>query len=289
MTTLLIDTKDLINLVEHDAPMTRQEFSSWSADHDLRLVLTFTNVSEFADTIRASQDLLYVRSILQAVEALPAVYLQESLIEVSELEAAIEAFNAGTEPSPHDPFVSRWDYTFKVRGEEAPHRMIVNYRLDLMVFDLRGPDPRRSIRPQEVLGAIRTERAIPKAERLPPRRSLTRALERKIEFWGLTPPEDGIDAFGKWLYADPTRSPGLRLNWEAFHALVANDSDQLHESDLGDVAHFPAIPYVDYATLDRRMTGYCRDIARRLAKANSSCDYERRVFRSLEEFIAHLR
>jgi hypothetical protein len=273
VTTLLVDAKDLISLIEHDTPMSSNDFIRWSNDRDLKLVLSFTNVSEFSEPLRRTDDLLYMRSILQKVGALPVMCLRESLIEVSELENAIIAFNAGADPKRHDPFVSRWDETFANRGEKAPAEMIVNYRLDLMVFDLLGPDARRTTRKLEVLSAIRSDRAIPKAERLSPRRSLTAALERMVNYWQLSQPNAGFEAFGKWIYSEPARCPGSRLAWEVFHALVANKSDALEESDLSDNAHIPAIPYVDYATLDRRMTGYCKVVSKRLGKVNPDCDY----------------
>lgn len=285
MPVLLPDTKDLIELIERSKPVSADDFTRWLEEHDFRVVLTFTNVSEFADTIRGTHDLLYVRSILQALEALPNVYLREATIEVEEIKRAIDAHDRGTEPQLHDPCVSRWDWTFAKWGERPPAEMIVNYRIDDMVFDLRGPDPRRNTRKQEALRAIAADRAVPRRQRLAPRRSLTNAIGKQIEFWGLEAPKAGLEAFGKWVYADPSRCPGFRLAWELFHALVSNESDLLQESDVADTAHFPAIPYVDYATLDRRMTGYCRNIGKRLGTLNPSADYGARVFRNLAEFM----
>ena len=285
MHVLLPDTKDLIELVEHSKPVAADTFVRWCTDRGFRVALTFTNVSEFADTIRSTHDLLYVRSILQTLESLPCVYLREVTIEVEEIRRAIEAFDRGAEPERPDPYVTRWDWTFTKWGERPPAEMIVNYRIADMVFDLRAPDPRRSIRKREALQAIAADRAVPKGQRLAPRESLTTSLGKKIDFWDLDTPKASLEAFGKWVYADPSRCPGFRLAWELFHALVSNESDALQESDVNDNAHFPAIPYIDYATLDRRMTGYCKDIGKRLGKANPATDYSMRVFRNVAEFM----
>jgi len=285
MPVLLPDTKDLIELIEHREPVEADVFARWLTDRGFQVALTFTNVSEFADTIRSTRDLLYVRSILQTLESLPCVYLREVTIEVEEIRRAIESFDRGEEPERPDPYVSRWDWTFTKWGERPPAEMIVNYRIAEMIFDLRGPDPRRSTRKHEALQAIATDRAVPRNQRLAPRQSLTTSLRKKIEFWELEPPKAGLDAFGKWIYADPSRCPGFRLAWELFHALVSNDSDALQESDVADNAHFPALPYVDDATLDRRMAGYCMSIAKRLGKANPTTDYSARIFRNLAEFM----
>jgi len=111
------------------------------------------------------------------------------------------------------------------------------------------------------------------------------ALENIVTFSGLTPPSKGIESLAKWVYANPNRCPGFRLGWELFHELVRNETDRLQESDVEDHAHFPAIPYVDYATMDRRMTGYIKNIARRLVRRDTGLDYSCRVFKSLSELM----
>ena len=286
MHVLLPDTKDLIELIERSDPVSPDNFAEWLLARDFRIALTFTNVSEFADTIRSANDVLYVRSILQKLEGLPCRYLREVTIEGEEIRRAIAASDSGDEPERADPYVSRWDWTFTKWGERPPAEMIVNYQIADMIFDLRGPDHRRGTRERQALGAITADRAVPRKQRLGPRQSLTTALAKKIQFWGLEKPKVGLEAFGKWIYADPSRCPGLRLAWELFQALVSNEADVLQESDVADNAHFPAIPYVDYATLDRRMTGYCRDIGRKLGKVNARADYGTRVFRNLAELMA---
>jgi len=286
---ILLDAKDLIELLERADPMPLEGFRKWLDARDAKIVLTYTNVSEFADCFRGVDDHLYIRSIVQGLESLPVTYMREAMIQVDEIELAVAAFDAGVEPTRPDPYVSRWDHTFAKRAEPPPAEMIVGYRLDMMNFDLiKKGASRRSPMTTAALNSIATDRAVPKDERPSPREGLTRTVDRYIAFWKLQKPIAGVEEFGKWLYADPRRCPGFRVAWELFQSLVANAKDTLRESDVWDNAHFPAIPYVDYVTLDKRMTGYCREISTRLRKHNSEADYSGRAFRSLRDLVTSL-
>jgi hypothetical protein len=287
---LLLDAKDLIELIERSQPMPVERFATWLSERGAKIVLTFTNVSEFANCFDGVNDLLHIRAMIQALERLPLAYLHEASIEVNEMELAIAAFDRGDEPAIANPYVSRWDHTFTKRGEAPPAEMIVGLRLDEIAFQvLRQPNAhQRRHLPRIALSAITDDRAIPGPKRLPPCAALTRVLEKKIGFWQLEPPARGVEAFGKWIFANPIRCPGLRHEWELVRALVANGKDALQDSDLWDHAHFPAIPYVEFATLDRRMVGYCSGISAGLAKQNSSADYRSRVFGSLRDLVTRV-
>lgn len=76
MVVLLPDAKDLIDLVEASKPVSVNDFTAWLTNHQAKIALTFTNVSEFAATLRETNDVLYVRSILQTLETLPSVFLR---------------------------------------------------------------------------------------------------------------------------------------------------------------------------------------------------------------------
>jgi len=287
---ILLDTKDVIELVERSYPISPAKLSEWLEARDARLVLTSTNVLEFAEGFANTNDLLHARSMMQALEAMPVVYLHEALIEVDEIAAAIDAFNGSQEPTPHTPYVGRWDETLAIRGEPAPGAMVVGYRLDMMIFDLwktRGPDTEEHRRrwSRRAKQAIIDERTIPAARKLRPREALTRALEQKIAYWNLASPADRM-AFGKWVYAKPSRCPGFRVAWEAFRLMVANVTDSPEDNDVWDNAHFPAVPYIDYVTLDRRMKGYCVDACTRITKHDAAVDYRERLYPNLAELLA---
>ena len=65
-----------------------------------------------------------------------------------------------------------------------------------------------------------------------------------------------------WIYMSPARCPGLRLQYEVFHQIRANLGDNFNLSDFGDSAHVLCLPYVDIATLDRRMIAYVNQASR---------------------------
>ena len=154
--------------------------------------------------------------------------------------------------------------------------------MDEMVFELiKTPDSRWKQLQRAALNAIENDRRIPKQDRLTRSQSHAGMIERKLSFWQLPTPSAGTEEFSRWLFEDPRCCPGSRLGWELFRALVQNENDRLNLSDLSDNAHFPAIPYVDFVTLDRRMAGYCRDICARLGQTNPSTDLRPRMFRSL--------
>jgi hypothetical protein len=94
------------------------------------------------------------------------------------------------------------------------------------------------------------------------------------------------DEFALWIYRDPNRCPGLRLNHEIFRALTGNYQDIPEASDFTDLALTFAIPYVDAATLDRRMRDYCGRASKKLGKLKAAHNYRDRVYDDVADLIA---
>jgi len=111
-------------------------------------------------------------------------------------------------------------------------------------------------------------------------------IGRFIEHYGIEKPTRPIEDFAAWVYDDHRRCPGLRLGYEVFHELLKNVGDKPDASDIPDHSQINAIPYVDAATLDRRMHGYCSQVARRLQKAQPTIDYASRIFPSLNALLS---
>lgn len=55
--------------------------------------------------------------------------------------------------------------------------------------------------------------------------------------------------------------------------------------DFSDLSHIYAIPYVDAATLDRRMRTYCSQASRRIARLAFGIDYRDRLYHDLGEVM----
>jgi hypothetical protein len=108
---LLFDTRDLINLIEHNRPINVIEANQYLRSKGDLLVFSFTNVREFAGPLANDFDFLHVRALLQKLETLPHTYLKEVFIPSAEIRVAVDAFNQGKEFEPPNLYCSRWDQT----------------------------------------------------------------------------------------------------------------------------------------------------------------------------------
>ena len=134
----LLDSKDLIDIVEHGRPVKLEDFCNYLQNHDSSLVLTFNNVRELAAPLAQGFDALHVRDLLQRLETLPLSYLGEVNIPTDEVKQAVRAFNSATEYSPINPLVSRWDET--IPGPKPAVGKMLILRLDEIVLDIARVD-----------------------------------------------------------------------------------------------------------------------------------------------------
>ena len=284
---ILLDSKDLIDVVEHDRPVKLEEFRAYLHDHHSSLVLTFNSIRELAAPLAQGIDSLHVRYLLQKLETLPVCYLAEVGIPTEEVQEGVRAFNSGGEYKPISPWVSRWDKT--IRGPRPPIGKMLILRLDEIVLDIARVDASvfagYDFYEQALRQQFETDRNIPAFARVP-EQNFPKVISRLIEHYGIEKPTRATDDFAAWIYKDPRRCPGLRLGYEVFHELVKNVGDKPDASDIPDLSHINAIPYVDAATLDRRMHGYCSQVGRKLQKAQSTIDYTDRIFPSLNALLS---
>ena len=89
---ILLDGKDLINLVEHSSPVDLEDFRQTLESKGHQMVLSYTNIREFAAPIATTGETLKVRRLLNGVEALPVCYIREGFIIDDEIRAAANAF-----------------------------------------------------------------------------------------------------------------------------------------------------------------------------------------------------
>lgn len=289
----LLDAKDLIDVVEHGRPIAPMEFDEYLRSRGHEIVLTSTNVREFAAPLMTDGEFLKMRGLLQSLEALPVCYMKEGTILHEELSAAWRAYESGSEYEGIDPYVRRWDETVFIG--DASTRIRVGYRLDEMIYSLwKGPSrallvPRRHI--DWTRANIMKERALTDEERLSLKKNFIGSVGRHLRDGrrfgiGNVPIENvDQDAFGNWIYSNPDRSPGFRLHYNTYHELVANVRDIPRDSDLLDFVHILSIPYVNAITMDRRMCDYTRRVGRRLHKEYGSTNYAERIFPKLAHLL----
>src|SRR5262249_39758813 len=118
------------------------------------------------------RDKLRVRDELQKLESLPIAYARFDDIQARELQLAVDAFAAGGEPQPLDPYVSQFWRTFWPLQPSTLHDVLltqeierrVNFRLHDQVFMLWTEpinfqnQPALTARVQAILDGIRADK-----------------------------------------------------------------------------------------------------------------------------------
>lgn len=285
---VLLDSHDLIDLLEREHPVNVEEFRERFNRNDAQLVLSYTNVSELVGGLAHGVEFMEFRPRLQTLEGLNPAYISEAFIFRQELESAWRSFQNNVEFVRPDPMVQRWDETFQQPGQSEA-RMFVRYRLDDIVYNLQrhGTFPQdlskwiRLIRQQ-----FRDDRALPSAARRLSVQHFRLVVERHCQQYGIPVPLARLQSFSDWIFEDPIRCPGLRVQFEVRRELVGNPNDALQRGDILDFAHIGAIPYVDCATLDRRMYHYCGQACQKFGRTNPNANYSSRTFRNLSDLIA---
>jgi len=285
---ILLDSHDIIDVIERQYPVNVEELAELLQRKDARLVVSYTNVSELVAGLARGIEFMEFRPRLQALEGLNPAYIREAFIFRQELESAWQGFQNDVEFVKPNPIVQRWDETFQEPGQSAA-KMFVQYRLDEIVYNLHrhGTFPQdlsrwiRIIRQQ-----FRDDRSLPATARNSSARHFRLAVERHCQQYRMQIPLSRLDDFSDWAGQDPTRCPGLRLQFEVRRELVGNPNDALKRGDILDFAHIGSVPYIDCATLDRRMYHYCGQAGQKLGRANPNANYSSRTFRNLSELIA---
>jgi hypothetical protein len=287
---ILFDTRDLINLLEHNRPIAMaaiNEYLTATGDH---LVLTFSNVRELAGPLGSGLDFLPVRALLQKLESLPHTYLKETFIPSAEIRAAVDAFNQGREFEKPDLSCDRWDKTF-LRYDSRPigFENLVNLRLDDIVYEISRVDRRPFTPMTEYLTQYQTligqDRFAQQKNPISARDHLTISIKKHALTAGIKLPDKREDEFAYWVHENPLRCPGLNFNHEVYRAIMDNKGDIPEAADFSDLAHVMAIPYIDAATLDKRMRHYCDVASRRIRSRGCVINYSSRIFIDLTDFM----
>jgi hypothetical protein len=277
---LLLDSRDLIDLVERSRPLPIQEFDAYLRSGNHQLVLTFTNVRELAGPLSEGIEFMRVRPFLQSLERMPLTYLRETTVVPVELQSAVDAFQRGAEYSCCSPYVRRWDYTLS-RREPATWNWI-NFRLDEIVYELnRGhSDVFQPMEPEvgNLRQILRADRELLRAGKLPARQAFLGSVRKHAAYYGVDLPQGREEKFAEWIYANPNRCSGLRLGYEVLRAITTNYGDIPEPGDFSDLAHVFAVPHVDAATLDRRMRHYCASASRKMLRFGASQNFTDRIY-----------
>jgi len=280
---VLLDSRDLINVVEHARPINVADLENYLRTGGHTNVLTMTNVRELASPLSSGIEFMTIRPLLQALEQLPTTYLAEAKIPAVEIQAAVNAFSASREYETPSVDVRRWDYTLVLPpGQRSPATDDwVGLRLDEIIYYIKRSRIDVFAPPSHHLGALQAQlqndRQSLRLGQAPAREHFSRAFRRHAATHGVSLPPGREDELIEWIYSNPDRCPGLRLNHETYRALMANYQDVPETGDFSDLAHVSAVPYVDGATLDRRMRNYCSIAARKMIRFGSTQNYADRL------------
>jgi hypothetical protein len=289
---LLVDTRDLIELVERGLPATVQEVETFLRTHNHELVFSFTNIRELVGTLAVNGDFLRVRPWLQSLERTPHTYIRETLIPRDEIQSAVDAFNEGTAYRNPRVLMRRWDETLipLPRPQMSEIEQLVNVRLDDIVYWIFRGHPATFAPPERHLGTLRNQfeedRRALRLGQAPAEEHFIRVVRKHSATHRIQLPAGREDEFAEWIYESPDRCPGLHFGHETYRALMQNVNDIPEAGDFSDLAHVYAVPYVQAATLDRRMRHYLRIASERLLARGGLINYSERVYENLVMFIA---
>ena len=133
---ILLDSRDLINVLEQKSSVSIADLESYLCKGDHQIILCFSNIRELVSPVADGTSYFDIRPHLQTLERLRHTYMKEVGIVGIELQAAVEAFNVGTEFANPSPYVNRWDQTLSpLPGNRRPLTdFLVNFSLDNLVF-----------------------------------------------------------------------------------------------------------------------------------------------------------
>ena len=285
------DTRDLINLLQYDQPTSAQRFEDYLLAGNHQIVLSFMNVWELAGPLAEGAEFMELRHLFQSLERMPHICIRTVGVFGDEIQAALGAFTNGTAYQAPMPYVQRWDATLEsMPGQRFPSTVdMLILKLDEIVYLMSRSNPGLfKVDPNHTASLqvqFQNDRVQLRARQAPARDHFIHTIRNHAATRGINLPRGREDEFAGWIYSDPNRCPGLRLNHEVYRALMQNYTDIPERGDFADLAHIGLIPYVDAATLDRRMRNYCNFAARELSKAGATVDYAGRVYEDLHDFM----
>jgi hypothetical protein len=287
---ILLDSRDLIEVAEHQNRVTTQAFNTFLRDNNHELVLCASTVREISSPlVHGASFIDTIRPILQAIETLPIRYLREVDIFGIEIQAATNAFENDSAYEPPTPYVRTYPDTLAVPGL-ADGLPIVGLRLDDIIYEMyrsRYRDRIFGARDQH-LAAYRQlmiqERELHRNGQYRARFHFANVLPRNAAAHNARLPANRED-FTNYVYGHANRCPGFRLNHEVFRSIARNLSDNPEAGDFVDFALISAIPYVDAVTLDRRMRTYVEQASRKMLKVNAAVNYRDRVYEDVSDLM----
>jgi hypothetical protein len=293
---IFLDSRDLIALVEHDRPINTRDFARQLTHRNGRLVLTYTNVTEFLPRQKSGTvDSRRAVELVRKLEQLPLSYIRQPDLMRREFLEAIRAFSERRPVLPLDPYVSQWWETFsRTPSEFVPFlkprmaKTLQQFSLSEEVERLLESGKELSVTSQDVAPvgeAMQEDRDVHHSRRGVPETWLA-AVEKPFVSYGWPHPPGGITTFADFLRSTPNACPAWRFGVAMYEESRANLTAPVRVGDISDFSHVHFLPYVTHATLDRSWRDRLERANRRLAQ---TMPHERRytnVYANTEAILA---
>jgi hypothetical protein len=281
---ILLDAKDLINVVEHSKPVKLSVFNGWLRMRDAELVYSLVNIRGLAAPLTLGSSFLpQVKDYLDRLESLPHCFVTSG-IDLLELRRALDCFEAGKEYVTINPYVPRFDYVFPPFAN--PARLYYPMRESVIDLwracpDVFQPQPKYHRLQALAMSMDRDRMAARQSSSEPPSEWIVEFLMLKMNV-----PEERAMQVASWITANSLRCPAMCLTRAVAFSMSQNQNYEARKDDTFDMAEMWTIPYTDAATVDRCMLDLFSRAMRNLGRKADSAGPRAKVYRSLSELMA---
>lgn len=281
---VLLDAKDLINVVEHAKPVSLADLEAWLKAKSASLVFSLENIRALAGPLGSDPaSLPRIVRHLHDLEALPHCFIS-CHIDLLEMRSALKGYDNGLIYKAIDPFVPRFDFTFdRMAQPSLPTYTMAETVVDLYRSSPRIFAPRPNLRRihAHALNEDRMRRGVNRLRFELPKEPFVETLVTMLEV-----PDGKAQKIADWIAGDSEHCPAHWLIRAIGSVMSKDRAYQSRQGDVFDMSDTMAIPYVECATLDRAMSHFFYIASSGLNRGRTKLLSYARVFKSLKELLA---
>lgn len=288
MRLVFLDSRDLIDCVEHADPCDYEYLARWLRKRRASLVYTLTNVIE---TMPRTRPIDYAVEIAHRLDYMPHIFIRHSELSTIEFKNALSAFATGRSSEVHLPLRETfWRLLPHPPDDTKPATSLLHRAFDQMSMAeqlrliLMGDEwidyGRESA--DELAAVLEIHRQV-LGSGVPNKQLFRNSVASQLDSLSLT--VDNVTRFADWLFREPSICAAWRFGHEAFQEMRRDRGVAMTRSDLQDFTHVYLLPYVSAATLDAQWRDYCRRAGQRLGKIGIELPYLRNLCADTTEVL----